>query len=89
MHGRANISSMCKKLEQQGFIQKKRDPKDERVVMIRLTKKGEQTITEINNYFNERISKCMVYETEETFITIINGMEKLNSLLQSIVTVIV
>jgi DNA-binding MarR family transcriptional regulator len=81
----ANISSMCKRLEQEGFLQKKRDPGDERVVLIRLTEKGEKTITEIDNFFNERIAAYMASEDEETFAAIIKGMEKLNSLLQSIV----
>jgi len=81
----ANISNLCKKLEQQGFLQKKRDPNDERVVMLKLTDKGEKTVKEIDSYFNERISKCMADEAEETFVIIINGMEKLNFLLQSIV----
>jgi len=81
----ANISSMCKRLEQEGFLQKKRDPKDERVVLIRLTEKGEKTITEIDTFFNERIASYMACEDEETFTSIIKGMEKLNSLLQSIV----
>jgi MarR family transcriptional regulator, organic hydroperoxide resistance regulator len=81
----ANISNLCKKLEQQGFLQKKRDPNDERVVILKLTDKGEKTVKEIDSYFNERISKCMADEAEETFVIIINGMEKLNFLLQSIV----
>ncbi|MBP1743728.1 MAG: hypothetical protein H6Q58_706 [Firmicutes bacterium] len=81
----ANISSMCKKLEQQGFLLKRRDPKDERVVLLKLTEKGEKTITEIDGYINERIARCMADENEETFTAIINGMEKLNSLLQCIV----
>lgn len=80
----ANISSMCKRLEQQGLLHKKRDPKDERVVLISLTKKGEKTITEIDSYFNERIAEYMSGVDDDTFIAIINGMEKLNSLLQSI-----
>lgn len=81
----ANISSMCKKLEQQGFLQKKRDARDERVVLLRLTEKGEKTIVEIDGYLNERIARFMKEQDEATFTMIIDGMEKLNSLLQSIV----
>ena len=61
------------------------DTKDESVVMLKLTEKGEKTVKEIDSYFNERISKCMANEAEETFVIIINGIEKLNFLLQSIV----
>lgn len=81
----ANISSMCKKLEQQGFLQKKRDARDERVVLLKLTEKGEKTIVEIDGYLNERIARYMEEQDEAAFTMIIDGMEKLNSLLQSIV----
>jgi DNA-binding MarR family transcriptional regulator len=80
----ANISSMCKRLEQQGFLQKKRDSTDERVVLIELTEKGERAIIDIDRYINERIALFTAHENAEIFETIINGMEKLNLLLQSI-----
>ena len=80
----ANISSMCKRLEKQGFLQKKRDTKDERVVLIELTEKGEKAITDIDRYINERIAMFTAHENAEIFETIIDGMEKLNLLLQSI-----
>lgn len=80
----ANISSMCKRLEQQGFLQKERDSADERVVLIKLTEKGERAITDVDMYINERIALFASHENKEIFETIINGMEKLDSLLQSI-----
>jgi DNA-binding MarR family transcriptional regulator len=81
----ANISSLCKKLEQQGLLQKKRDSNDERVVIIRLTEEGKRTVMAIDSYFNQRLSKSMEKEAEETYDSIIEGMEKLNTLLKNIV----
>jgi MarR family transcriptional regulator, organic hydroperoxide resistance regulator len=80
----ANISTMCKKLEKLGFVERNRAKEDERIVRIKLTEIGRQTILEIDNYFNEKISQNMADEAEETFETIISGMGKLYSLLQKI-----
>ena len=44
----SNTSNMCKKLEQGGFIQRIRSSRDERVVLLKLTKKGTDTLLEIN-----------------------------------------
>ena len=76
-----NISTMCKKLEKQGFIQRKRDSKDERIVRINLTDKGEQVVITIDLYFTESISKNL---SQENFETIISSMDNLNSLLRKI-----
>jgi DNA-binding MarR family transcriptional regulator len=81
----ANISAMCKKLEGQGFIERIRNRKDERVVGVVLTRLGKETVLEIEELFNERISKCLKYESEETFEDIIQGMQKLNELLTRII----
>jgi DNA-binding MarR family transcriptional regulator len=79
-----NISTMCKKLEKQGFVERNRAAEDERIVRIKLTEMGRQTMLKIDIYFNEKISQNMADEAEETFETIISGMEKLNSLLRKI-----
>lgn len=80
----ANISAMCKKLEGQGFLERVRNREDERVVLVVLTKLGEETVTEIDRLCNEKISQHLINETEETFEDIITGLQKLNELLQRI-----
>lgn len=80
----ANISAMCKKLEGQGFIERIRNRKDERVVRVVLTRLGKETAWEINELFNERISQYLKDEPEETFEDIILGLHKLNELLKKI-----
>jgi len=79
-----NISAMCKKLEGQDLLQRVRNRDDERVVSVALTKRGEQTALEIERIFNDKISKCLENETEETFRDIIEGLEKLSNILQRI-----
>ncbi|MGE5626691.1 MAG: MarR family winged helix-turn-helix transcriptional regulator [Solirubrobacterales bacterium] len=76
-----NISTMCKKLEKQGFIERKRDIEDERIVRINLTDKGHQAISEIDIYLTERISNNL---PEECFDKIITSLETLYLLLKKI-----
>ncbi|HOS70149.1 MAG TPA: MarR family winged helix-turn-helix transcriptional regulator [Bacillota bacterium] len=80
-----NISAMCKKLEGQGFIERIRNRNDERVVRVVLTRLGKETVLELEELFDERISKCLKHESEETFEDIIQGMQKLNELLTRII----
>ena len=41
---KGNCSTMCKDLEQQGYLLRERSCQDERIVCLRLTEKGNQTI---------------------------------------------
>ncbi|MHB1392255.1 MAG: MarR family winged helix-turn-helix transcriptional regulator [Clostridia bacterium] len=80
----ANISSMCKKLEVQGLLERVRNREDERVVRVALTKLGRETALEIDRLCNDKISQHLINGTEETFEDIIVGLQKLNELLQRI-----
>lgn len=80
----ANISAMCKKLENKKLLERVRDQDDERVVKIDLTEKGKEIVLEIDKALNEKFSQQIRHETEESFDDIILGLEKLNALLQKI-----
>jgi len=80
----ANISAMCKKLECQGMVERVRNREDERVVQVVLTKLGKETVWEIDELFNDKISQYLRNETEENLEDIILGLQKLNELLQKI-----
>lgn len=79
-----NISAMCKKLENQGLLERTRKREDERVVRVRLTEHGRETAAEIDRLCNEKILQYLLNEREETFVDIIQGLSKLNDLLQKI-----
>lgn len=80
----ANISAMCKKLEGQGLVERVRNREDERVVQVVLTRLGEETVWEIDELFNNKISQHIMDEKEENLEDIILGLKKLNKLLQKI-----
>jgi MarR family transcriptional regulator, organic hydroperoxide resistance regulator len=76
-----NISTMCKKLEGKGFIERVRDEADERVVKVALSQKGIRVVEEINKELIEKISNAIQGETDQSLKEIINGLKKLNHLL--------
>ncbi len=80
----ANISAMCKKLENKGLLERVRDQSDERVVKVTITQKGSQTVSEIEQRLNEKFLQIINSETEENLRDIVIGMEKLNNLLVKI-----
>lgn len=53
----ANTSSMCKKLESQGYIYRKRNEQDVRIVNLYLTDKGKAVIQRLH----QRLEKCHAY----------------------------
>lgn len=79
-----NISTMCKKLESKGFLERVRDQGDERVVKVILSEKGKSIVKEIDQELLEKISYSIMGETEETLNDIISGLKKFNELLEKI-----
>lgn len=83
----ANISTMCKKLEMKGFLKRVRNPNDERVVKLVLTEMGHHTVSDFDNILMDRILHYLKNEKTQTLDEIINGLQKMNELLQKMGTV--
>ncbi|WP_053601463.1 MarR family winged helix-turn-helix transcriptional regulator [Bacillus sp. FJAT-18017] len=79
-----NISTMCKKLEGLGYLERVRDRSDERVVKVALTDKGIIAVEEMDKMLLEKISTSINGVPEETLFVIINGMTKLNEILENV-----
>lgn len=77
-----NISTMCKKLEKMELLERIRKPEDERVVLVILTQKGKEIVTEIDQVIIKKISLYTKSESEQTMDEIIIGLKQLNRLLQ-------
>lgn len=80
----ANISTMCKKLEGKGFLERVRDETDERVVKVVLSTLGDNIVEEIDKDLTERVSDAIKGENEETLTEILKGLKKFNELLENI-----
>lgn len=77
-----NISTMCKKLEKMALLERIRKPEDERVVLVILTQKGQDLVSEIDQIIIEKITLYTNEESEQTMHEIIIGLKQLNKLLQ-------
>lgn len=76
-----NISNICKKLEKQGFVNRKRSDEDERVVNVNLTKKGEDAAVRVSDYFDRIKPEVDDSNINTNLKTIIEELESLDHLL--------
>lgn len=81
----ANVSTMCKKLEQQGFIKRSRDKLDERIVRIGLTELGIKATKDIDQLFDEKILKALGDQPEEKYQSVLEAIKVLNELLGQVI----
>lgn len=70
-----NVSSMCKKLEADGFILKNKCPRDERRYYLSLTEKGHETLAKIEQFFIYDEKNCWL--TKEELDNALNGLAAL------------
>ncbi len=80
-----NISTMCKKLEQLGFIKRSRDELDERIVRIELTELGIRATRAIDKSFDEKILKALGTNPEKSCKSVLEAVEALDDLLNKII----
>ena len=72
-----NISNLCKALEKEGYVSRKRSEKDERIVTVRLTEKGKKIIENIVDEISEKYKK-QIKLTNEEYNSIIKSLNLLN-----------
>ena len=75
-----NISNVCKRLEQMGYLSRERSQQDERVVMVSLTEQGKQLLEDNINALEARIEAVMKQEPQENMDDILRGLQKMNEL---------
>ena len=75
---RTNFSSVCRKLEDRGLIERQRNQQDKRSLQLRVTDEGRALLAEIDEEVHRRYGVAFESEPPETFQTIINGFQALN-----------
>lgn len=76
-----NISNICKKLEKQGFVDRKRSDEDERVVNVKLTQKGSEAASKVSKYFDKIKPEVDESNININLKTIISELQSLDDLL--------
>lgn len=76
-----NLSSMCKKLEKSGFLERRRKQEDERVVLLRLTEKGEEALFAVGKQIQE-YDEIVMRKVPENLEKVKEGIEAFYELLK-------
>lgn len=79
--GKSNLSPLCKRLEKSGFIERVRDPKDERCVNIRMTECAKKIMGEVTEKISENIIPSLTGIEEHQKDKIVEGLSILNECL--------
>lgn len=77
----SNASTMCKRLEKEGYIMRSRGPDDERVVTLTLTEQGNAVINRLDENFASHQEKLRGIPAEK-FDIIIRGFVELDALIK-------
>jgi len=83
-HG--NCSSVCKKMEQAGFVRRIRSKSDERIVLLQLTPQGDQAVDTICRRIDERFQPALEATPPEQLAAIRHGMQALVDFLNKMTT---
>ena len=73
----ANMTGLSKRLEKDGFILRERDPRDERVTLLAITRKGRNALKMIEDEKNESIKILLNGFTQEEKHDLLDKIKKL------------
>jgi DNA-binding MarR family transcriptional regulator len=81
----ANMTGLTKRLEQNGFIIRKSDPKDDRVTILEITPKGKRTLKNIGPEKDRSTKMILKGFSEEDITGLLDNLKKLikNNILSS------
>lgn len=80
--GKTNATPLCKKLEEEGYLIRRRGERDERVVWVALSPKGEELAKGLEMAFEEQIHPLLQPGDDEELRLIVDGMKRLDQLLK-------
>ena len=78
----ANASTLCKRLEKEGFLSRTRDGQDERLVHLAVTPFGQDALNRISEAIRDRYHKIFQEKDQEKMDSILSGLHDLNDLLK-------
>lgn len=81
-----NISNICKRLEKQGFVKRKRSEEDERVVNVVLTEEGNRAAKMVNDYITRLGKELPDKDVNVNLKTIVKELRALDILLDKYIS---
>lgn len=76
---RTNFSSVCRKLEDRGLIERQRNQMDKRLLQLRITDEGRALLADIDEEVHCRYGTAFEAEPPETFEAILDGFQALST----------
>lgn len=76
--GQGNTSTMCKNLERDGFLERRRSTKDERIVELILTEQGVQAMSQVHAQF-ECFNPIVEQISDEEMDLMLQGFEQMTN----------
>jgi len=73
----ANMTGIAKRLERDGFLLRKSDPRDERVTLLEITSKGKRTLKDIKKEKDHSIDKLLSPFSEKDKTDLLNRVKQL------------
>ena len=73
----ANMTGLARRLEKNGFITRKSDPRDERVTILEITPKGRKTLQQIEAEKNEWLEVILKSFTTEEKLDLLGKVKRL------------
>lgn len=81
---RTNFSSVCRKLEEQGLVERQQRATDRRAHELRVTDEGRALLERIDADIRERYGDTFDNEPQETYDTILAGFKALTSFVEKL-----
>ena len=78
-----NVSTLCKKLEKSGLLDRHRSESDERVVQVRLTQRGREMLSGINTAFDKKLHRLVAGVDPQDLEIMLKGLKMFAELLSS------
>ena len=79
----SNLSTICRRLERDGFLIRTRDQKDQRIVWLSLTESCKEKVQALETQIDCRYLANLSGISAEDRMIILNGLHKLNELLNA------
>lgn len=74
---RTNFAPVCRKLEEDGLLEKRPGETDKRTIALHVTDKGRALISSVDENVNSRFEEAFAAEPAETFDDIVRGLHLL------------
>ena len=81
---RTNFSAMCRKLEEDGLVERRRNEQDRRASELFVTERGQTLLREIESTVRAQHERVFAQEPPETFATILAGFHALEDLIAKV-----